>query len=237
MICLLMGGDREQTPTTREFTAQRLQMVADQIENRGITDAAVLEAMRTVPRELFVRRSYLADAYIDGPLPIIAKQTISQPFVVAYMIAALHLAPTDRVLEIGTGSGYAAAVLSRIVQDVYTVERLPALADYARARLAKVGYDNIHIRVADGTLGWPEHAPYNGIVVAAGGPSVPQALTDQLAVGGRLVIPVGRDQNHQDLYRLTRVSETNVVEEKLSPVAFVPLIGEAGWGSAEEAGA
>lgn len=212
-------------------------MVTNQIEKRGINDAAVLEAMRTVPRELFVRRAYLADTYLDAPLPIIAKQTISQPFVVAYMLAALHLTASDRVLEIGTGSGYAAAILSRIVRNVYTVERLPALADYARERLARVDYDNIHIHVGDGTLGWPEHAPYNGIVVAAGGPSVPQALTDQLAVGGRLVIPVGRDQLHQDLYRVTRVSETKVVEEKLSPVAFVPLIGEAGWESAEEAGA
>lgn len=232
-----MGGDREQSPTSREFTAQRLQMVANQIEKRGIKDPAVLEAMRTVPRELFVRRAYLPDAYIDGPLPIIAQQTISQPFVVAYMIAALHLRPGDRVLEVGTGSGYAAGVLSRIVEEVYTVERLPALADYARERLGKAGYDNIHIRVGDGTLGWPEHAPYDGIVVAAGGPSAPPALKEQLAVGGRLVIPIGRDQNHQELVRLTRVSESEVVEEKLSPVAFVPLIGAAGWESAEEAGA
>lgn len=232
-----MGGDREQSPTTREFTAQRLQMVANQIEKRGIKDPAVLEAMRTVPRELFVRRAYLLDAYIDGPLPIIAHQTISQPFVVAYMIAALHLQPGDRVLEIGTGSGYAAAVLSRIVEEVYTVERLPALADYARERLDRAGYDNIHIRVGDGTLGWPEHAPYDGIVVAAGGPSTPPALKEQLAVGGRLVIPIGRDQNHQELVRLTRVSDTELVEEALSPVAFVPLIGAAGWGSAEDAGA
>lgn len=232
-----MGGKRERTPTAREFTAQRLQMVANQIEKRGIKDPAVLEAMRTVPRELFVRRAYLADAYIDGPLPIIARQTISQPFVVAYMIAALHLSPDDRVLEVGTGSGYAAAVLSRIVRDVYTIERLPALADYARERLAQAGCDNIHILVGDGTLGWPEHAPYGGIIVAAGGPSVPKALKDQLAVGGRLIIPIGRDQLHQDLYRLTRLSETEFVEEKLSPVAFVPLIGKEGWKSAEEAGA
>lgn len=236
MICLLMGGQPQSTDDVNDFTAQRLQMVARQIEGRGIRDEAVLEAMRTVPRELFVPATYRPDAYRDGPLPIIAGQTISQPYVVAYMIASLKLSPSDRVLEVGTGSGYAAAVLSRIVDEVYTVERLLSLVTYARSRLEAAGYDNVHIHHGDGTLGWPKHAPYDGIVVAAGGPSVPSPLRDQLAVGGRLIIPVGRDQLHQDLYLLTRIDERRVIEKRLSPVAFVPLIGEEGWHSAKDAG-
>ncbi|MBX7252912.1 MAG: protein-L-isoaspartate(D-aspartate) O-methyltransferase [Candidatus Promineofilum sp.] len=211
------------------FAAARERMVADQIAGRGISDAAVLRAMRLVPRQHFVPESERPYAYDDTPLPIPAHQTISQPYVVAYMIAALGLGPDDRVLEVGAGSGYAAAVLSRIVGEVYTVERHPELVDYARARLAALGYDNVHVHQGDGTRGWPEHAPYDGIIVAAGGPAVPESLRAQMAVGGRLVMPVGRSRQQQHLVRVTRRAEGGMREEKLAPVAFVPLIGDEGW--------
>lgn len=225
MICLLMGGDREQTPTTREFTAQRLQMVADQIENRGITDAAVLEAMRTVPREQFVRRSYLADAYIDGPLPIIAKQTISQPFVVAYMIAALHLAPTDRVLEIGTGSGYQAAVLAEIVEEVYTIEIVEPLARSAQELFKKLNCKKIHAILGDGYNGWPDKAPYDAIIVTAAASHIPPPLIEQLKPGGRMIIPVGSVMQVQHLLLVEKAADETVTQRSLLPVRFVPLTG------------
>lgn len=212
-----------------DFTRERERMVTYQIANRGVRAPAVLAAMRAVPRELFVPEAYRAYAYDDTPLPIPADQTISQPYVVAYMIAALELAPTDRVLEIGTGSGYAAALLSRIVREVYTVERHRVLADYARRRLVEAGYDNVQVHHGDGTLGWPEHAPYDGIIVAAGGPTVPLSLQQQMAIGGRLVMPVGRSRHQQHLVLLTRVSEDGYTDETLAPVAFVPLIGDEGW--------
>ena len=211
------------------FAAEREQMVLEQIADRGIRDAAVLRAMRLVPRERFVPHASQRFAYDDGPLPIPANQTISQPYVVAYMIAALALRPEERVLEIGTGSGYAAAVLSRIVREVYTVERHRELADYAGERLAALGYDNVHVCHGDGTRGWPEHAPYDGIIVAAGGPGVPPSLRDQLAVGGRLVMPVGRSRQQQHLVRVRRRPDGDYDEERLAPVAFVPLIGVEGW--------
>lgn len=211
------------------YARERERMVTRQIANRGVRDPAVLAAMRAVPRELFVPEAYRASAYDDTPLPIPADQTISQPYVVAYMIAALDLKPADRVLEIGTGSGYAAALLSRIVREVYTVERHRVLADYARERLAEAGYLNVHVRHGDGTRGWPEHAPYDGIIVAAGGPTVPLSLQKQLAVGGRLIMPVGRSRHQQYLVLLTRVGEEAYTEETLAPVAFVPLIGDEGW--------
>ena len=212
-----------------DYTAQREQMVRQQIEERGIHDPVVLAAMRAVPREQFVLEPHRRFAYDDTPLPIPANQTISQPYIVAYMIAALHLRPADRVLEIGAGSGYAAAVLSHIVAAVYTVERHRGLADFARERLARLGYDNVYVRHADGTRGWPEHAPYDGIVVAAGGPAVPESLREQLAVGGRLVMPVGRSRGRQHLVRHTRRAAADYREESLVPVAFVPLIGDEGW--------
>lgn len=211
------------------YAAQREQMVRQQIEGRGIHDPAVLAAMRAVPREQFVLAAHRPYAYDDTPLPIPANQAISQPYIVAYMIAALHLRPVDRVLEIGAGSGYAAAVLSRIVAAVYTVERHHRLADFARERLARLGYDNVWLLRGDGTHGWPEHAPYDGIVVAAGGPAVPASLRAQLAVGGRLVMPVGRSRSRQHLIRLTRSADDDYHEESLAPVAFVPLIGDEGW--------
>lgn len=208
---------------------EREQMVARQIEGRGLTDPAVLAAMREVPREAFVSEKHRQFAYDDGPLPIPEGQTISQPYVVALMIQMLHLRPEDRVLEIGTGSGYAAAILSRIASEVHTVERMESLVEYARQNLSAVGYENVHVHQGDGTLGWPEQAPYDAIIVAAGGPNIPQALKDQLAVGGRLVMPVGSEQRAQRLVRLTRLDEDDYERESLSHVRFVPLIGKQGW--------
>lgn len=211
------------------FAARREQMVRLQLAGRDIADPSVLAAMREVPREQFVLEPYRQYAYDDTPLPIPANQTISQPYIVAYMIAALELGPESRVLEIGTGSGYAAAVLSRIAAEVYTVERHHKLADYARQRLARLGYSNVWVREGDGTRGWPEHAPYNGIIVAAGGPMVPESLREQLAVGGRMVIPVGRSRHQQNLMLITRATAETYADEMLVPVAFVPLIGDEGW--------
>ena len=172
-------------------------------------------------------------AYDDAPLPIGDGQTISQPYIVAVTIEALELRGGERVLEIGTGSGYAAAVLSRIAKEVYTVERLESLAARGARRLARLGYDNVHVLCGDGSLGWPEHAPYDAIAVAAGGPEVPEALLAQLALGGRLVIPVGPDESSQMLVRVTRESDGALPQEALADVRFVPLIGEQGWPEAD----
>ena len=211
------------------FAEQRSFMVETQIAGRGISDAAVLAAMQTVPREKFVPARLADLAYDDGPLPIGEEQTISQPYVVALMTEALQLTRTDRALEIGTGSGYAAAVLAKIAAEVYTIERIASLAESARDRLAALGYASVHVRCGDGSLGWPEHAPYNAIVVTAGGPDVPQALLDQLAVGGRLVMPVGPSSYEQRLVRRVRATTDTFTSEDLGPVAFVPLIGAQGW--------
>jgi protein-L-isoaspartate(D-aspartate) O-methyltransferase len=209
--------------------AQRLAMVRGQIEARGIRDPAVLRAMREVPREAFVPPDQAEFAYHDSPLPIAAGQTISQPYIVALMAAALEIEPANRVLEIGTGSGYAAAVLSRMADEVYTIERHAELAEGAGRALESLGYDNVHVLHSDGTRGWPDHAPFDAIVVAAGGPDVPRALLDQLAIGGRLVIPVGPTPRLQELVRVTRVSEDEFAREDLGGVRFVPLVGAEGW--------
>jgi len=208
---------------------KRREMVDRQIAGRGITDHAVLDAMRVVPREAFVPEAQAEFAYDDTPLPIEAAQTISQPYIVALMASALELSPDDRVLEVGAGSGYAAAVLSRIAGEVHAIERHAMLAELARRRLRELGYDNAEVRHGDGTMGWPAHAPYDGIAVAAGGPSVPETLRQQLAVGGRLVIPVGTTPRDQQLIRVTRTSERDYREESLGAVRFVPLIGAQGW--------
>jgi protein-L-isoaspartate(D-aspartate) O-methyltransferase len=212
-----------------EFEEARRRMVERQLADRGIVDPRVLAAMAKVPRERFVAAGQASLAYRDGPLPIGEGQTISQPYVVARMTEALALRPTDRVLEIGTGSGYAAAVLAEIAAEVYTIERIPVLAERARARLAELGYATVHVLTGDGTLGWPEHAPYDAIVATAGGPRAPQALLDQLAIGGRLVMPVGPDPYEQQLVRIVRASADGYEHEALEPVAFVPLIGAQGW--------
>jgi protein-L-isoaspartate(D-aspartate) O-methyltransferase len=213
----------------RDFAALRAMMVERQLKARGIRDPSVLAAMLEVPREEFIPSELAGHAYDDNPLPIGEGQTISQPYMVAYMTEALEPTPVDRVLEIGTGSGYAAAVLSRVVAEVHSVERISVLADEARARLAGLGYANIHVHLGDGSLGWPEHAPYDAIVVTAGAPKVPQPLLDQLSIGGRLVVPVGPDPRLQTLVRVRRVAETEFRREDHFGVMFVPLIGEAGW--------
>lgn len=215
--------------TESDLRQRRERMVAQQIEGRGIRDSAVIQAMRLVPREAFVSEKYQDFAYDDGPLPILEGQTISQPYVVALMIQSLRLEPGNRVLEIGTGSGYAAAILSHIAAEIYTVERLQSLVSYARQKLLATGCRNVIVHHGDGTLGWPEHAPYDAIIVAAGGPSVPEALRQQLAIGGRLVIPVGSEQRAQQLVRILRKSDREYSQEKLNYVRFVPLIGEQGW--------
>jgi protein-L-isoaspartate(D-aspartate) O-methyltransferase len=215
--------------TAFDFDAARRRMVEEQLVARGIADPRVLAAMGKVPREKFVSARQAAFAYDDGPLPIGEGQTISQPYVVARMTEALALAPTDRVLEIGTGSGYAAAVLAEIAAEVYTVERIAPLAARARRHLAGLGHANVHVLTGDGTLGWPEHAPYDAIVATAGGPSVPPALLDQLAIGGRLVMPVGSMRYDQRLVRVMREASGDHRREELEAVAFVPLIGAQGW--------
>lgn len=213
----------------RDLEARKERMVSEHLMARGIRDAAVVRAMREVPREAFLPPEMEPLAYEDGPLPIEAGQTISQPYIVAYMIEALELLGKERVLEIGTGSGYAAAVLSRCAGEVFTVERIAALAEGARGRLQALGYRNVKVQVGDGTLGWREHAPYDAIVVTAGAPEVPSELLEQLAPKGRLVIPVGASQHLQVPVRVRRLAGGEFRREELCPVRFVPLIGEQGW--------
>ena len=208
--------------------AERERMVREQVLARGVSDERVLAAMRAVPREAFVEAEFVRFAYEDSPLSIGAGQTISQPYMVAFMLEALELSGDERVLEIGTGSGYAAAVLSRLVREVVTIERIPALADRASERLARLGYDNVAVHCGDGTLGWPEGAPFDAIVVTAAAKGlVPEAYREQLAFGGRLVIPVEVAPGRQVLWRETRIQD-GFMREDLCPVRFVPLIrGEA----------
>jgi protein-L-isoaspartate(D-aspartate) O-methyltransferase len=220
-------ADRKQLPP--EPPIQRSEMVERQIAARGIRDRRVLSAMREVPRERFVDRGQLGRAYEDMPLSIGSGQTISQPYIVALMCDALGLVGTERVLEVGTGSGYGAAVLGRLAREVYSIERHPDLAELAAARLAELGFINVHVMTGDGTLGLPERAPYEAIVVTASGPKGPPALLDQLAIGGRIVIPVGDETDRQRLLRIDRHSETHYRSVDLGGVAFVPLVGAEGW--------
>ncbi len=216
--------------TSDNRAAERKQMVEKQLVPRGIKNEAVLKSMLRVPRHLFVPDRVQAFAYHDGPLHIGEGQTISQPYIVALMLELLAPAPADRVLEIGTGSGYAAAVLSRLTAMVYTIERLANLADKARARFRALKYDNIEVRVGDGTRGWPGEAPFDGIIVSAGAPVIPRTLREQMKPGGRLVIPVG-DKNHQELLLVRRKPDGGFTEEISEVVCFVPLIGQEGWDS------
>jgi len=210
-------------------------MVRAQLVQRGITDSRVLDAMATVPRHLFVPPEARAQAYGDRALPISEGQTISQPYIVALMAQALSLRPGDRVLEVGAGSGYAAAVLSRLASEVYTIERWPALAETAERCLHDLGYMNVHVFHGDGTAGLPAYAPFDAVVVSAASPWVPRPLREQLGEGGRLVIPVG-GRNEQILLRLTR-TDHRTHTARLGEVRFVPLIGEHAWEPAEpEAG-
>jgi len=203
-------------------------MIERHLKGRGVKNPDVLKAMREVPREAFLPEKMAEFAYEDSPLPIGQGQTISQPYIVAVMTELLEPSENDRVLEIGTGSGYAAAILSRIVSEVYTVERYEDLAAEAEEKFRRLGYDNIHVLHSDGTLGWPENARYDAIVVTAGAPKVPQPLKEQLAVGGRLVIPTGSSRT-QELIRIRRTAEDVYEEQDLLTVRFVPLIGAAGW--------
>ncbi|MGB8225075.1 MAG: protein-L-isoaspartate(D-aspartate) O-methyltransferase [Polyangiales bacterium] len=212
-----------------DTSKQRHLMVERHVAARGIRDAAVLGAMRAVPREAFLPEHLAEFAYDDTPLPIEEGQTISQPFIVAAMVDALRLGSGDRVLEIGTGSGYAAAVLGEIASEVYTIERHRALADHAERRLRGLGYRNVRVLCGDGTLGWPEHAPFDAILVSAGGPGVPPVLIEQLAPRGRIVIPIGPDVRDQRLVRVTKASDGSTSTEDLGGVRFVPLIGAGGF--------
>ena len=207
----------------------RHSMVEHQLAARGVKDARVLDAMRRVPRHAFVPDGLKDWAYSDSPLPIGEGQTISQPYIVALMTEAAQLGADDRVLEIGTGSGYAAAVLASIAARVDTIERLESLAIHARRVLRELGFENVEVHLADGTLGLAERAPFDAIIASAGGPEVPDILRSQLAVGGRLVMPVGSDKDYQRLVRVRRTSVTAFDTEDLCGVQFVPLIGAHGW--------
>lgn len=206
---------------------ERDRMVETQIAARGVSDERVLAAMKAIPRHLFVPPSYQGVAYQDSPLPIGKGQTISQPYIVAVMTELLQLAPGDRVLEIGTGSGYQAAILARLARQVISIERIPEVADAARGNLARSGVTNVRIIVSDGTVGYPEGSPYDGILITAATPSIPPPLIGQLAEGGRLVAPVG-GRDLQELVRLTK-KEGKTVPEHFGGVVFVPLLGEYGW--------
>jgi len=212
------------------FALARRKMVERQVIARGVIDPQVIAAMLEVPRHLFIEEALRAQAYGDAPLPIGERQTISQPYMVASMTEALCLKRDDQVLEIGTGSGYQSAILARIVRRVLSIERIPELARQARRVLDLTGCGNVQIRVGDGTLGWPEEAPFDAIIVTAGAPTIPEEYRQQLALGGRLVIPVG-DRGEQILKRIVRTGMTTYSEESLLGCRFVPLIGASGWSS------
>ncbi|AMQ88228.1 protein-L-isoaspartate(D-aspartate) O-methyltransferase [Marinobacter sp. LQ44] len=212
-----------------DFSSQRADMVRYQLAARGIVDSRVLEAMERVPRERFIPEHLAGEAYEDYPLPIGWGQTISQPYIVALMAQVLHLEGRERVLDIGTGSGYAAAVLASLALEVFSIERIPELAEQARINLERAGFSQVRVRCGDGTLGWPEAAPFDGICVAAGAPAVPETLKQQLAVGGRLIIPVGSEHSVQRLVCITRRADADFEREDFGDVRFVPLLGEQGW--------
>ena len=222
--------ERQSTPAAatdaeERFARQRAEMVRTQLAERDITNPRVLEAMGRVPRHLFVSAEYQANAYDDGPLPIGEGQTISQPYIVALMTQLADPKPGDRVLDIGTGSGYQAAVLADMGCKVWSIEIVPKLAEQAGARLRELKYDSIEVRAGDGYRGWPEHAPFAAIVLAAAAPQVPQPLIDQLAPGGSLVLPVG-EEGFQELMVITKGADGNLLRTRVAPVSFVPMTGE-----------
>ena len=223
-IILFLNTVSQEDPYKKE----REKMVRYQIENRGLSNKATLTAMRDVPRHLFVPKYLLGNAYDDRPLPIGHGQTISQPFIVALMTQALVLTGTEKVLELGTGSGYQAAILAELARQVITVERLQKLAQTARRTLKRLGYTNIEVHLATRTLGWPADAPYDAIMVTAAAPRIPQELLEQLIIGGRLVIPVG-SRWEQDLLQVIR-RQDRITVKNLTHCRFVPLIGEEAWG-------
>jgi protein-L-isoaspartate(D-aspartate) O-methyltransferase len=212
------------------YRKQRVRMVETQIKARGITDARVLKAMESVPRHLFIDEVLITQAYSDNPLPIGGHQTISQPYIVALMTEALELKKKDRVLEIGTGSAYQTAILAELADKVFSIERIAALASQSRKILDRLNYYNVAIMVGDGSYGWREEAPFDAIITTAAAPDVPRFLVEQLAVGGRLIIPVG-GRDVQTLCKLTRLSEdlNDIKREDLGGCRFVSLIGESGW--------
>lgn len=209
------------------FKADMERMIKNQLMARGIRDERVLEAFRKVPRHKFVRAEDMDYAYEDGPLPIGHGQTISQPYIVALMTQALEIEESDKVLEIGTGSGYQTAILAILAKEVYSVEKVPHLAEVTKDRLRIIGFDNFYIKIGDGSKGWPENAPYNAIMVTAASPQVPDSLWEQLDLGGRLVIPVG-DMFSQEL-QVLRKTEEGRLKTSLGGCRFVPLLGEHGW--------
>jgi len=214
-------------PEKKEYAAQRVEMIEKQVRRRGVTDPAVLAAMQAVPRHEFVAEEIRSNAYADAPLPIGGGQTISQPYIVAAMTAALHLRASDKVLEIGTGCGYQAAVLACLAKDVFTIERRPELASSACARLARLGYSNAHVHCGDGTLGLPEFAPFDAILVAAAAPAIPRPLLAQLAEGGRMILPLGGVE-HQELQLIGKRGDA-FPTKMLEGCRFVPLVGYHGW--------
>lgn len=216
------------TAITDEMTMQRLAMVDQLRTTHKIADERVLDVMSRVPRHLFVPVAIKSQAYKDNALPISGGQTISQPFIVARMTELLELTGNEKVLEIGAGSGYQTAILASLARSVFAIERLANLADEATRRLQTLGITNVTLKAADGTTGWETYGPYDAILVAAGGPDIPEPLVKQLKIGGKLVIPVGDDQRSQTLIRVTR-TESGSTQENFGPCAFVPLIGEHGW--------
>ncbi|NLN60594.1 MAG: protein-L-isoaspartate(D-aspartate) O-methyltransferase [Deltaproteobacteria bacterium] len=214
------------------FQKQRIKMVETQIRSRGITSPAVLAAMETIPRHIFIDEALQAQAYQDNPLPIGEGQTISQPYIVALMTQAMEITKKDKVLEIGTGSGYQTAILAELADQVFSIERIANLASGARKCLDALGYFNVAIRVGDGTYGWKEEAPFHSIIVTASGPTLPNNLLSQLVVGGRIVLPIG-DHRMQTLYKVTRLSEdlSDIRQDNLGGCRFVDLIGDFAWGS------
>lgn len=215
-----------------KYRKQRIKMVDSQIRSRGVGDERLLKVIEMIPRHLFVDEGLINQAYNDNPLPIGERQTISQPYIVALMTEALELKGDEKVLEIGTGCGYQSAVLSKLVDRVFSIERIASLASRARTLLDSLGCFNVLIRVGDGTYGWKEESPFDAIIITAGAPDVPRPFLEQLAVGGRLVVPVGSQQS-QTLLKLTRLSEDleDIKKEDLGGCRFVNLVGEHGWGS------
>ncbi len=224
-LFLIIAGAKT-TQAQDLFMHNRLDMVETQIKARGVSDERTLEAMRAVPRHQFVPKLYAPLAYSDGPLPIGEGQTISQPYIVAFMTEQLKLKPGCRVLEVGTGSGYQAAVLSVLCQEVYTVEIVPSLGEGAQKVLKELEYKNVAVKIGDGYLGWEEHAPFDGIIVTAAAPHIPQPLIDQLKPAGRMIIPIGEVFDVQDLVLVEKKEDGSVTSQKILPVRFVPLTGD-----------
>ena len=223
MILFSCAGQSESNKSETEYARLRNLMVVSQIARRNVKDQNVIEAMRKVPRHLFVPKEFRDEAYYDGPLPIGHEQTISQPYIVAVMTELLKIDSTCKVLEIGTGSGYQAAILAEITDSIYTIEIISALAHHADSLLDSLGYNSVQVKAGDGYAGWPEAAPFDGIIVTAAAPKIPQPLIDQLKVGGRMVIPVG--DFSQELMLLTK-DKDGIIKQDIFPVRFVPMTGE-----------